>query len=215
VILNRAKNDPMKSAAIIAKKANLPMITIVEHQPPWSAEYAAISTRLRAALGESALRIDHIGSTAVPNLCAKDVIDIQVCVAVLDEGIVKALQQAGFVFRPDITRDHIPPGQSSNPTDWEKRYFNAPAGERRAHIHVRVHRKPNARYPLLFRDYLIARPHMAAAYGELKRRLAASLIDEGAYADVKDPAVDLIYVAAEEWAGRTGWDWNRKSVSEP
>jgi GrpB-like predicted nucleotidyltransferase (UPF0157 family) len=205
VILNRAKNNPMGSAAIIAKKANLPMITIVEHQPSWSAEYAAIAGRLRAPLGESALRIDHIGSTAVPKLCAKDVIDIQVCVAVLEDGIVKALQQAGFVFRPDITGDHIPPSQSSNASDWDKHYFNAPAGEPRAHIHVRVHGKPNARYPLLFRDYLIAHPHMAAAYGELKRRLAASLIDEGAYADVKDPAVDLIYFAAEEWAEQTSW----------
>jgi GrpB-like predicted nucleotidyltransferase (UPF0157 family) len=206
VILNRAKNNPMASAAIIAKTANLPMITIVEHQPSWSAEYAAISSRLRAALGESALRIDHIGSTAVPKLCAKDVIDIQVCVATLNDEIVKTLQQANFVFRPDISSDHIPAGQSSNPSDWEKRYFNAPVGERRAHIHVRVHGKPNARYPLLFRDYLIAHPHMVAAYGELKRRLAASLIDEGAYAEVKDPAVDLIYFAAQAWAGRTGWD---------
>jgi GrpB-like predicted nucleotidyltransferase (UPF0157 family) len=195
----------MASAAIIAKTANLPMITIVEHQPSWSAEYAAISSRLRVALGESALRIDHIGSTAVPKLCAKDVIDIQVCVATLNDEIVKSLQPAGFVFRPDISSDHIPAGQSSNPTDWEKRYFNAPPSERRAHIHVRVHGKPNTRYPLLFRDYLIAYPHMVTAYGELKRRLAASLIDEGAYADVKDPAVDFIYFAAEEWAGRTGW----------
>jgi GrpB-like predicted nucleotidyltransferase (UPF0157 family) len=195
----------MKSAAIIAKKAKLPMIIIVEHQPSWSAEYAGIASRLRAVLGERVLRIDHIGSTAVPNLCAKDVLDIQVCVAALDDAMVETLQRAGFVFRPDISSDHIPPGQSTNATDWEKHYFNAPAGERRAHIHVRVQGKPNARYPLLFRDYLITHLPMTAAYGELKRKLAASLVDEGAYADVKDPAVDLIYFAAEEWAGRTAW----------
>jgi GrpB-like predicted nucleotidyltransferase (UPF0157 family) len=178
------------------------MIDIAEYKPLWPTEYKSLSDRLRAALGTKALRIDHIGSTAVPRLCAKDVIDIQVSVAALDQSITKSLQEARFIFRPDIKYDHIPPGQSSETASWEKLYFNAPADERRAHIHVRVQGSPNARYPLLFRDYLIAHPHMAAAYGELKRRLAVSLIDEGAYADVKDPAVDLIYFAAEAWAER-------------
>jgi GrpB-like predicted nucleotidyltransferase (UPF0157 family) len=184
------------------------MIAIVEHDPNWAAEFAVVAERLHAALGETALQISHIGSTAVPNLCAKDVIDVQVSVAALDEAIVKNLQRAGFVFRPDITSDHIPPGQSTRLTDWEKRYFNAPAGERRMNLHIRVLGKANQRYPLLFRDYLIAHPHMASAYGELKRRLAASLVDEGAYAEVKDPAVDLIYFAAEEWATRIKWTAN-------
>ena len=64
---------------------------------------------------------------------------------------------------------------------------------------------PNQRYPLLFRDYLRAHPKTAQAYAELKRRLAANLADPFTYPDVKDPAVDLIYLAAEEWAARTGW----------
>lgn len=184
------------------------MIAIVEHNPNWAAEFTVVAERLRAALGETALCISHIGSTAVPKLCAKNVIDVQVSVAALDDAMVKAVQSAGFVFRPEITSDHIPPGQSTNAQDWAKRYFNAPAGERRIHIHVRVVGNANQRYPLLFRDYLIAQPHMASAYGALKRRLAASIEDEGAYADVKDPAVDLIYFAAEEWATRIKWTPN-------
>jgi len=58
---------------------------------------------------------------------------------------------------------------------------------------------------LLFRDYLVAHPPAAAAYGQLKQRLAASLRNEDDYADVKDPAVDLIYFAAEVWASQTRW----------
>jgi GrpB-like predicted nucleotidyltransferase (UPF0157 family) len=57
----------------------------------------------------------------------------------------------------------------------------------------------------LFRDYLRAHPFTAAAYAELKRRLAAGLANPRTYPDVKDPAVDLIYLAAEEWATATGW----------
>jgi GrpB-like predicted nucleotidyltransferase (UPF0157 family) len=58
---------------------------------------------------------------------------------------------------------------------------------------------------LLFRDYLRAHPDATVAYARLKRALAALGIDRGTYADVKDPVCDLILIAAEDWAARTGW----------
>jgi GrpB-like predicted nucleotidyltransferase (UPF0157 family) len=70
---------------------------------------------------------------------------------------------------------------------------------------VRVQGRPNQRYALLFRDYLRLHPASAGAYAELKRRLAQHLADPQTYPDVKDPAVDLIYFAAEAWAAATGW----------
>ena len=70
---------------------------------------------------------------------------------------------------------------------------------------MRVQRAANQRYPLLFRDYLRAHPRTAAAYAELKRRLAAHLADPQTYPVVKDPAVDLIYFAAEDWAAAVAW----------
>jgi len=70
---------------------------------------------------------------------------------------------------------------------------------------VRVQGRANQRYALLFRDYLRANPATAAAYAELKRRLAQHLADPDTYPDVKDPAVDLIYLAAEAWASSTHW----------
>ncbi|MDX6546529.1 MAG: hypothetical protein QOG33_79, partial [Gaiellales bacterium] len=63
----------------------------------------------------------------------------------------------------------------------------------------------NWRYALLFRDHLRAHPSTAAAYAELKRRLAALDIDRGTYSDVKDPACDLIIGAAEQWSEAVGW----------
>ena len=69
-----------------------------------------------------------------------------------------------------------------------------------------MHGRANQRYALLFRDYLRTHPTTAAAYAELKRRLAQNLADPDTYPDVKDPAVDLIYFAAEEWAAATRWN---------
>jgi GrpB-like predicted nucleotidyltransferase (UPF0157 family) len=84
-------------------------------------------------------------------------------------------------------------------------YFHPPANQRRTHTHVRVSGRANQRYPLLFRDYLHAHPQTAEAYARLKRMLAEHLADPFMYPDVKDPAVDLIYLAAEKWAEQTNW----------
>jgi len=183
---------------------------IVPYQPGWPAEFEAIAGRVRRALGPLAARVDHIGSTAVPGLAAKDVIDVQVTVAALDAATVPALTAAmegiGYRLPEGEMRDHRPPGAAGPDTDWAKLFFRAPEGQRRTHTHVRALGRPNQRYPLLFRDYLRAHPATAAAYAELKRRLAAGLADPASYPDVKDPAVDLIYLAAEEWAAAVGWE---------
>jgi len=181
------------------------MLEIVPYQDHWPEEFQAIAARLRSALGELALRIDHIGSTAVPGLAAKDVIDVQITVAATDESVKAALCSLGYTHAEEITQDHLPPSADDDPSQWTKWFFRAPRDQRRTNTHVRVQGRPNQRYPLLFRDYLRAHPETAAAYAELKRRLAANLADPATYPDVKDPAVDLIYFAAQSWARSTGW----------
>ena len=181
------------------------MVEIIPYQERWPEEFRAIATILRGGLSARALRIDHIGSTAVPGLAAKDVIDIQVSVAALDEKLVTAMNALGYSLLEGERRDHRPAGVQGPETDWQKLYFRAPPGQRRTHTHVRVLGRPNQRYPLLFRDYLRAHPATSASYAELKRRLAANLADWTTYPEVKDPAVDLIYFAAEDWAAAIGW----------
>ncbi len=181
------------------------MVQIIPYQSRWPAEFQQIASLLKQGLGEMALRIDHIGSTAVPSLAAKDVIDIQVTVAALDERLRQAFEALGLPGVEGMQHDHRPPGATGPDSDWEKLYFHEAPGERRAHIHVRVAGRPNQRYPLLFRDYLRSHPASAAAYAELKRRLAAGLANPEDYPEVKDPAVDLIYFPAEDWAAATGW----------
>lgn len=181
------------------------MVEIVDYRDSWPGEFVPVASSLAALLGDAVARIDHIGSTAVPHLCAKDVIDVQVSLHRLDESCADRLEAAGYQRFREVVCDHLPPGADPAPAQWSKFFFTQPVGQRRANIHLREAGRANQRYALLFRDFLRAHPRTAAAYGELKRRLAASLADPRTYPDVKDPAVDLIHFAAEDWAARTAW----------
>ncbi len=180
------------------------MIEIVEYQERWPREFAEIGSTLRRALGDMAKRIDHIGSTSVPGLASKDLIDVQVAVDSLDGDLQSAFEAAGYVSFPDAVSDHRPPNVTSVDAESEKRLFVAPPSGRRTN--VRVLGRANQRYALLFRDYLRSHPQAAAAYGEVKRLLAwYHSSDREAYVLIKDPVCDVIMSAAEEWAVRTGW----------
>jgi len=180
-------------------------VKIFQYKESWPVEFQQIGRIQRLGLGELALRIDHIGSTSVPGLAAKDVIDIQITVAGFDDRMIDALNSIGYTLRQGVWHDHVPAGFIGPETEWEKLIFNPPEGQRRTHTHVRIQGRANQRYALLFRDFLRLHPAIASSYAELKRRLAENLLDPGMYPDVKDPAVDLIYLPAEEWAIRTNW----------
>jgi GrpB-like predicted nucleotidyltransferase (UPF0157 family) len=181
-------------------------IVIQQYSERWPSEFAKVHELLGAALGDVADRIDHIGSTSVPGLAAKDIIDVQVGVADLgDPRLVPALEGLGCQAT-DITSDHVPPGDRSGPAGWGKRYFRPPAVWRPTHLHVRETGRPNYRYALLFRDYLRHSGGAAAAYAQVKVALARLHPEDAqAYYDVKDPVCDLIMDAAEQWADRIGW----------
>jgi len=182
------------------------LIEIVPAMPAWSTEFEALASVIRQALGPLALRVDHIGSTSVPGLAAKDVIDIQVTVRNLDDdALVPALATIGYTTRTDIVGDHVPPGYDPAPNEWRKRYFRAPAGQRPTHLHMRELGRANQRYPLLFRDYLRANPAASTQYAAIKVALARICQgDVEAYYDVKDPVCDLIMQAAEAWLREGG-----------
>ncbi|MFZ5951750.1 MAG: pyroglutamyl-peptidase I [Candidatus Rifleibacteriota bacterium] len=179
---------------------------IAAYKPDWNREFAEIAAELKNGLGDLALRIDHIGSTAVPGLAAKDIIDVQITVAALDENVLSAMSAMGYRHAEKVNCDHVPPGGEEAPGQWQKWYFRPPEGRRPINTHVRVAGRANQRYALLFRDYLRAHPKTAEAYGRLKMRLADNLANARNYPDVKDPAVDLIFLPAEKWAAETGWN---------
>ena len=172
-------------------------IAIIDYRPAWPVEFDVVRAHLATALGALALRIDHIGSTSVPGLGAKDVIDIQVTVLALSAEVASRLVAAGYVRRDAITHDHVPPGEDPSPALWAKLLFYEIPGTRRANIHVRSANQPNQRYALVFRDYLRQHPASAQAIDRIKRELAARLLDdEDAYYAIKDPVYDLVWDAA-------------------
>jgi GrpB-like predicted nucleotidyltransferase (UPF0157 family) len=191
-------------------------LEIVDPRAGWPAEFDAAAEEIRAAFGPLALRIDHIGSTSVPRLPAKDVIDVQIAVATLSpEGpILSALRGAGLTVVEGILSDHEPPGSAADADHWVKRLASRPAvdasdggrGSPQLNVHLRVLGNANQRYALLFRDYLRADDGAAASYALIKRALAQHAPGNfDAYYDVKDPVCDLIMAAAERWAAETGW----------
>jgi GrpB-like predicted nucleotidyltransferase (UPF0157 family) len=186
------------------------MIEIIPYQPGWQTEFLEIGTRIRAALGKLALRVDHIGSTSVPNLAAKDVIDLQVTLTDFEHfnEVRERLEKAGFAFGYLGITDTIRPEWSTTEADWEKGYFRQGVGERRLHIHVRADGRANQRYALLFRDYLRHHPKVAHHYAELKYKMAdyfGHLEDHSFYIEGKDPMVNLIATLAKEWGEQTNW----------
>ena len=86
-------------------------ILIHPYSPAWPQEFEAIRSSLQEILGRLALRIDHIGSTSVPGLGAKDVIDVQITVQALTSDVRQKLIEAGYEHREVITRRSCAPGR--------------------------------------------------------------------------------------------------------
>jgi GrpB-like predicted nucleotidyltransferase (UPF0157 family) len=170
-------------------------VEIVAYDPAWPVRFAELGHELRAGLGEVALRIDHVGSTSVPGLAAKPIIDIQVSVADFEPlaAYRLPLERLGYVYRAD------------NP-ERTKRYFREPPGRRRTHVHVRRAGSFSEQWALLFRDYLRAHVEVAAEYAAVKRRLALRFRDDRrAYVDAKGPLLWEIIRKADAWAQVQGW----------
>ena len=136
---------------------------IEPYNPDWERAFEAERGRLQAALGAIALRIEHHGSTAVPGLAAKPIIDIQVSVARLQpmDAYSVRLRSCGYV--------HLP-----HPDDARCPFFHRPAAwPHTHHVHVVQASSDEERHTLVFRDYLRAHPESAREYEVLKLDLAA------------------------------------------
>jgi GrpB-like predicted nucleotidyltransferase (UPF0157 family) len=182
-------------------------IEIIDYQTRWESEFQTIGSSIRTALGDAALAIHHIGSTSVPGLAAKDVIDVQITVANLEHPRLRpGLEELGLTWREGKLEDHVPPGMTLEPSHLEKRFAKAETPLRQANVHIRALGRLNQRYALLCRDYLRAHDGTRDAYAEVKRQLARYFPDNvDAYYDIKDPAFDLFMSGASEWAEFVGW----------
>ncbi|HEY2574771.1 MAG TPA: GrpB family protein [Streptosporangiaceae bacterium] len=179
---------------------------IVAYHPDWPERAAALAASLRG-LGPLAERVEHIGSTSIPGMAAKDILDMQVSVPGLDQAALafeEPLAGLGFERLP-YDHDHVPAGRDDDPHRWAKRYWRrrGPLGD--VNLHVRRTGSPNERLALLFRDWFRAHPGAVAGYAAFKTALAAHTPGIDVYTDIKDPVVDVVIAAAEEWSTATGW----------
>jgi GrpB-like predicted nucleotidyltransferase (UPF0157 family) len=199
-------------AADLPRSADLPgaaRVEVVPYDSCWPSRAAAELAALQAALGPLVCHADHIGSTAVPGMAAKDVLDLQLSVSDLETAVAAfdaPLAGLGYDRLP-YERDHVPAGDGSDPALWAKRFWRRrdhAAGD--VNLHVRVAGSPNERLALLFRDWMRAHPLAVAAYARFKTELALAVPGLGVYTEVKDPVVDLVVAAAAEWARTTAWE---------
>lgn len=181
---------------------------LVSADPTWPVQAQRIINRLAVACGSKALRIDHIGSTAVPGLDAKDVIDVQVTVESLEvaDALADPLADIGLPPIAGITADD--PHDAETAT-WGKRIHAAADPGRAALVHVRVDGWPGQRFALIFRDWLRADQQACAEYLIVKqaaeRAATAADGDSSTYVEAKEPWFAQAYPRALAWADETGW----------
>jgi dephospho-CoA kinase len=181
---------------------------LVPSDPAWPLQAERLLARLSGVFGGLAVTADHVGSTAVPGLAAKDVIDLQVGVRSLaeadDPGLVERLAAAGFPRSTGAAED-----SSKDGAPWPKRFHGSSDPGRATNVDVREVGSPGWRWALMFRDWLRAVPEAREEYAAEKRRLAAlnATVDE--YANAKEPWFDAVDDRLEAWAADTRWETSR------
>jgi len=150
---------------------------LVAYNPLWPRAFAEEAARITSAVGSLALAIEHYGSTAVPGLRAKPIIDLLIGVADIDDGLkmIEPMRSLGYDYAGSqgIAEHHI---------------FGRPLV--RAYLaHVVVHEGDQWRRCLRFRDRLRGDPDLRAAYQELKERLAREATSRAAYTAAKSEFV--------------------------
>ena len=160
-------------------------VGIVNYDPQWPVLYEEEKGRILDVIGRRIAAIEHIGSTAVPELAAKPIIDIMIAVRRLADAdeCIEPLQDIGYEYVREFEVE-MP----------ERRFFRkGPPEERTYHIHMIELTSEFWERHLLFRDYLRTHPEVAQQYYQLKKELAARYgSDREAYAEAKTPFIESI-----------------------
>lgn len=166
-------------------------VRVVPHDPTWKETFETEAATLRSVLGDEALAVHHIGSTAVPGLAAKPTVDVLIEVRRIEEvdRFDAAMSEKGY----EAWGEYGIPG---------RRFFVKNCGPVRTHnVHVFEAGTPEVERHLTFRDYLIRYPQTARAYGSLKEDLAERFpTDIEAYMEGKDAFVKKVEGEALSWS---------------
>jgi len=173
-------------------------IVVCDYDPNWPALFEQERTSITNALGASALAIEHVGSTAVPGLPSKPIIDLLVGVVSLEQATqrcIAPMEARGYKYVPEYAS--WLPG--------ELFFRKGPPGPWTHHVHVMEPSHPRWEALVVFRDYLRAHPEAARAYAGIKRALAASSkADIAAYRTGKTTFVEATTAKARAWRANAG-----------
>jgi GrpB-like predicted nucleotidyltransferase (UPF0157 family) len=159
---------------------------LAPHNPDWLKEFEALREIYLAALGDLILRIEHVGSTAVPNLAAKPILDIDMVMESYDvfPDFVVSLEALGYTYTGDqgiVHREAFKPQDETTPLTSPRRQWM------RHHLYVCPAQSVELRRHIVFRDALLARADWREEYEQKKRDIAnRSHGDRKVYAQIKD-----------------------------
>jgi len=173
-----------------AEKAPARQIQVVPYDPMWPARFRAEALRLRSLLGDNAVAFHHIGSTAIPEIMSKPIIDI----------LVEVRDLAGVDALDEKMKRHgyLPKGEFGIPG---RRYFRKGTDTQHTHhVHIFQTGDPHIERHIIFRDYLRAHPDEAQAYSRLKEELARKFPEDAeGYMDGKEGFIQEIEKKAKIW----------------
>ena len=162
-------------------------VEIFDYDKEWPSKFLEERTKIMGVIGDMVVEVEHVGSTAVPGLCAKPIIDIMVGIRKLidAENCIEPLESIGY--------EYVPEYEVSIP---ERRYFRKGPSEmpnKHFHLHMFEHGSDSWKRHLLFRDYLRTHPGAALEYCELKKRLAVKYrLNREAYTEAKTTFIEAI-----------------------
>ena len=168
-------------------------VFVVPFDPAWAERYRSEAEELARIIGENLIAIHHIGSTAIPGIVAKPIVDMLV--------VVRDIARVDALDAQMIARGYDPRGENGIP---ERRYYvKGFQGQRSHHLHVYAEGSPQVARHLAFRDYLIAHSEQARAYSDLKVALAARFPEDARmYSEGKAEFIRDVERRALEWAVR-------------
>jgi GrpB-like predicted nucleotidyltransferase (UPF0157 family)/predicted RNA-binding protein associated with RNAse of E/G family len=166
-------------------------VIILDYDPRWPTIYSKEKDQILSVVGNKVVAMEHVGSTAIPRLGAKPIIDIMVGVRQLSDAkeCIEPLRSIGYEYVPEYEKE-LP----------ERRYFRkGPEGVRNKHFHLHMVQRGTDFWKrhLMFRDYLRCHPDVAKQYGELKRKLAEKhALDREAYTEAKTSFIESVLTQA-------------------
>ena len=161
-------------------------VCVLPYDPRWQQDFEAIRSELALGLGPLALRIEHVGSTSVPGLAAKPIIDIDVVIRddTPLETVITALSRIGYIHEGNLG---IPQREAF--------CYDHKPHLRKHHMYVCPESSPELRRHITFRDYLRTHPEEAAEYGRIKQEAAALYPEDiDGYITHKASCIGKLYV---------------------